>query len=92
MFYLGLWAAKFYLFILKIFKLEKDDKPGFVGYKFCHNFLERLNKPKIVIGVTGTNGKTTTTRIINSTLSRMGYCVGMTSTDGIYINNKEMRL
>lgn len=46
------------------------------------------NNPKNipVISVTGTNGKTTTTRIINSTLSRMGYCVGMTSTDGIYIN------
>lgn len=41
-----------------------------------------------VISITGTNGKTTTTRIINSTLSRMGYCVGMTSTDGIYINGE----
>lgn len=41
-----------------------------------------------VIAITGTNGKTTTTRIINSTLSRMGYCVGMTSTDGIYIDGK----
>ena len=48
------------------------------------------NNPKNipVIAITGTNGKTTTTRIINSTLSRMGYCVGMTSTDGIYINGK----
>lgn len=48
------------------------------------------NKPKNipVISVTGTNGKTTTTRIINSTLSKMGYCVGMTSTDGIYINGE----
>lgn len=41
-----------------------------------------------VVAITGTNGKTTTTRIISSTLSRMGYCVGMTSTDGIYINGK----
>ena len=48
------------------------------------------NNPKNipVVAITGTNGKTTTTRIINSTLSRMGYCVGMTSTDGIYINGK----
>ena len=46
------------------------------------------NNPKNipVISITGTNGKTTTTRLINSTLSRMGYCVGMTSTDGIYVN------
>lgn len=75
MFYLGLWAAKFYLFILKIFKKEKDDKPGFVGYKFCHNFLERLNKPKIVIGVTGTNGKTTTTNLIADSLKKCGFKV-----------------
>ncbi len=48
------------------------------------------NNPKNipVVAITGTNGKTTTTRIINSTLSRVGYCVGMTSTDGIYINGK----
>lgn len=41
-----------------------------------------------VISITGTNGKTTTTRIINNILSKMGYCVGMTTTDGIYINGK----
>lgn len=29
MFYIALWAAKLYLFILKLLKLEKDDKPGF---------------------------------------------------------------
>ncbi|WP_411169021.1 cyanophycin synthetase [Clostridium sp. MB05] len=41
-----------------------------------------------VISVTGTNGKTTTTRVISHTLSKMGYSIGMTSTDGIYINNE----
>lgn len=40
-----------------------------------------------VISVTGTNGKTTTTRVISHVLNCMGYNVGMTSTDGIYINN-----
>lgn len=41
-----------------------------------------------VISITGTNGKTTTTRLIAHVLSIAGYNVGMTSTDGIYINNK----
>ena len=43
------------------------------------------NNPKNipVISITGTNGKTTTTRLINSTLLKMGYCVGMTSTEGL---------
>lgn len=41
-----------------------------------------------VISVTGTNGKTTTTRMIGHVLSMMGFTTGVTSTDGIYIDNK----
>ena len=41
-----------------------------------------------VISITGTNGKTTTSRLINHTLSMIGYNVGMTCTEGIYINKK----
>ena len=53
------------------------------------NMLYEGNPKNIpVISVTGTNGKTTTTRIISHTLSKMGYITGMTSTQGIYINGK----
>ncbi|MGL4453931.1 MAG: cyanophycin synthetase [Sarcina sp.] len=38
-----------------------------------------------VVSVTGTNGKTTTTRLISYVISLMGYTVGMTSTDGVVI-------
>lgn len=41
-----------------------------------------------IVSVTGTNGKTTTTRMIAHILSLYGYSVGMTTTGGIYINNK----
>lgn len=41
-----------------------------------------------LISVTGTNGKTTTTRLIGHVLQQMGYKVGMTSTDGIYVDGK----
>lgn len=46
-------------------------------------------KPKNIplVSITGTNGKTTTTRLISYTLKNIGYNVGMTSTDGIYIND-----
>lgn len=41
-----------------------------------------------IVSVTGTNGKTTTVRMIAHILSLYGYNVGMTTTGGIYINNK----
>jgi cyanophycin synthetase len=47
---------------------------------------KKYNMP--IVSITGTNGKTTTTRLIAHTLSLAGYNVGMTTTGGIYINNK----
>jgi cyanophycin synthetase len=41
-----------------------------------------------IISVTGTNGKTTTTRLIAHIVKTMGYKVGFTTTDGIYIQNR----
>ena len=43
-----------------------------------------------VISVTGTNGKTTVTRMIGHVLSNTGLCVGMTTTDGIYIGGERI--
>ncbi|MGB7922552.1 MAG: cyanophycin synthetase [Pyrinomonadaceae bacterium] len=40
-----------------------------------------------VIAVTGTNGKTTTTRLIAHILKNSGMNVGFTTTEGIYIGN-----
>lgn len=41
-----------------------------------------------IVSITGTNGKTTTTRLISHTLSLCGKRVGMTSTSGIYIGSE----
>jgi cyanophycin synthetase len=38
-----------------------------------------------IISITGTNGKTTITRMVSHTLSEKGMTVGMATTDGIYI-------
>ncbi len=40
-----------------------------------------------IIAVTGTNGKTTTTRLISHIVKNNGYRVGFTTSDGIYVQN-----
>ena len=41
-----------------------------------------------IAAITGTNGKTTTSRMLGHIMKASGYTVGMTSTDGVYINGK----
>jgi cyanophycin synthetase len=41
-----------------------------------------------VASITGTNGKTTTSRMLSHILKTAGHTVGMTSTDGVYIDGR----
>jgi len=43
-----------------------------------------------IIATTGTNGKTTTTRLIAHIVKNNGYRVGFTTSDGIYVQNSMM--
>jgi cyanophycin synthetase len=43
-----------------------------------------------IIGITGTNGKTTTTRLTAHLVKSMGHKVGFTTSDGVYIQNLMM--
>jgi cyanophycin synthetase len=43
-----------------------------------------------IIAVTGTNGKTTTTRMIAHIMQKGGQTVGMTTSDGIYVNGTQI--
>jgi cyanophycin synthetase len=43
-----------------------------------------------IIAVSGTNGKTTTTRLMAHLCKQQGYKVGYTTTDGVYIQNEMM--
>ena len=53
------------------------------------DMLYPLGKPSRIpiIAVTGTNGKTTTTRLLAHIIKNNGYKVGFTTSDGIYIQN-----
>ena len=49
----------------------------------------RLIKPRIpVVAITGTNGKTTTSRMLGFIAQRAGLSVGWSSTDGVYLNGE----
>ncbi|WP_394756459.1 cyanophycin synthetase [Rhodoferax sp.] len=48
-------------------------------------FGEHENGRIPLVAVTGTNGKTTTVRLISHLLTQSGLRVGMTTTDGVYI-------
>lgn len=41
-----------------------------------------------IVAITGTNGKTTTTRLIAHMAKMSGYRVGYTTTDGVYVQNR----
>ena len=41
-----------------------------------------------IAAITGTNGKTTTSRMLGHIMKASGKIVGMTSTDGVYVDGK----
>lgn len=46
--------------------------PGVFALKLCPSFLKQLSKPRLILAVTGTNGKTTTTNLIYDILKELG--------------------
>lgn len=74
-FYTAMFLAKCASKSLKILKRNASYFPGNLALKICPNFLEQVDKPEIIIGVTGTNGKTTVSNMINDILEDNGYKV-----------------
>lgn len=74
-FYVAMFLAKCANKSLKLLKRNASYFPGNLALKICPKFLAQVDKPKIIIGVTGTNGKTTVSNMINDILIDNGYKV-----------------
>lgn len=62
-----------------------------VGEAIIANMFEPGDDARVpLVAVAGTNGKTTTVRLIASILASNGLRVGMTTTDGVYIENRRI--
>ena len=72
-YWLGLWAGKL---AIKAFELKGngfDDRPGILARRFDEDFLADAEKPQLVLLVSGTNGKSSVTNIVNSMYRKAGF-------------------
>ncbi|MBV9215188.1 MAG: cyanophycin synthetase [Acidobacteria bacterium] len=84
--------------------IEVNAAPGFrmhlapsegIGRNVAEHVIDMLFPPGTpsripIISITGTNGKTTTTRLIAHIFRNSGRNVGFTTTDGTYIGNQQI--
>ncbi len=75
-FYTALFLAKTAQKLLRTFrKSGGTNMPGAVALKICPDFLGFVAKPRHIIGVTGTDGKTTVSNLLIDSLEQNGYTV-----------------
>ena len=74
---------------LKTFQNQKYAKniKNFITPK---ELLSSLNLPTKFIGITGTNGKTTTAFVLSFLLKELGFSVAIQGTEGFYLNGELM--
>ena len=66
-------------------------RPRNVGVPMVEELFAPGNDGRIpVVAVTGTNGKTTTTRVIAHLFASHGWRTAMTNTDGVYVNGRQI--
>lgn len=72
-FYFALFFAKGTALVLKLIRRKGTSMPGSWAIILCPDFLGRMPRPKTVIGITGTNGKTTVANMVEDVLEDNGY-------------------
>ena len=71
-FFFALWMAKLSKPALKITGHAGTNFPGELAIKLCPDFLKYVSKPEKIIGVTGTNGKTTCNNLVTELMELTG--------------------
>ena len=71
-FFLSLWAGKLVLWYYIRKGRVNDDRPGMRSMRLFFDFVRYVAKPKIVVAVTGTNGKTSTANLTIDMLKEFG--------------------
>lgn len=74
-FVFALWAAKGARLALRALRRNATYFPGYLALKLCPDFLGRVGKPKKIIAVTGSNGKTTVSNLLSDVLAGRGCSV-----------------
>lgn len=76
---------------LRMHRFPSEGRPRDVGAAIVEMLYPNGETGRIpMISVTGTNGKTTVTRMISHVFQSFGKTVGTTTTDGIYIGGERM--
>ena len=57
---------------MRLLRYNATNYPGELALKLCPDFLGRIGKPKTIVAVTGTNGKTTVSNLLCDTLEKAG--------------------
>ncbi len=72
-FFFALFFAKGTALVLKLIGRKGTSMPGSWAIILCPDFLARMPRPKTVLAITGTNGKTTVSNMVEDVLSGCGY-------------------
>jgi cyanophycin synthetase len=75
---------------LRMHHHPSEGSPRDAGRKIVEMLFPRGDGRVPVISVTGTNGKTTVTRMAGHVLASTGLTVGMTTTDGIWVGGRQV--
>lgn len=91
-FYLALAAGKAAASALKLARRNGGQVPGSVAEAICPDFLARCPKPQRTVFVTGTNGKTTTSNLLDDILLANGFDLVTNRAGGNIITGIESSL